>query len=61
VESYRPRAEPKGDDGPTLPEVVIARAQVVRVTPYGTTARVLSQQQPAIRTGESVRVVARVP
>jgi hypothetical protein len=61
VEIYRPRAEPKGDDGPTLPEVVIARAQVVRVTPYGTTARVLSQQQPAIRTGESVRVVARVP
>jgi LysM repeat protein len=61
VEIFRPRAEPKGDDGPTLPEVVIARAQVVRVTPYGTTARVLSQQQPAIRTGESVRVVARVP
>lgn len=61
VEIYRPRVVSKDDDGPTLPEVVIARAQVVRVTPYGTTARVISQQQPAIRTGESVRVVARVP
>jgi LysM repeat protein len=61
VEIYRPRVEPKGDDGPTLPEVVIARAQVVKVTPYGTTARVTAQEQPAIRAGESVRVVARVP
>jgi hypothetical protein len=61
VSIYRPRVEPKGDDGPTLPEVEIATARVVRVTPYGTTARVTSQDQPAIRTGESVRVVARMP
>jgi hypothetical protein len=60
VEIYREREEPRGDDGPTLPEVSIARAQVVRVTPYGATARVISQQQPAIRTGERVRVVARM-
>ena len=61
VSIYRPRVEPKGDDGPTLPEVEIATARVVRVTPYGTTARVTSQDQPAIRTGESIRVVARMP
>jgi LysM repeat protein len=61
VSIYRPRVEPKGDDGPTLPEVEIATARVVRVTRYGTTARVTSQDQPAIRTGESVRVVARMP
>ena len=61
VSIYRPRVEPKGDDGPTLPEVEIATARVVRVTPYATTARVTSQDQPAIRTGESVRVVARMP
>ena len=61
VAIYRPRVEPKGDDGPTLPEVEIATAQVVRVTPYGATARVTSQEQPAIRTGESIRVVARMP
>lgn len=61
ISIYRPRDEMKGDDGPTLPEVAIATAQVVRVTAYGTTARVTSQQQPAIRKGESIRVVARMP
>ncbi|MDB4884001.1 MAG: hypothetical protein JWL95_2767 [Gemmatimonadetes bacterium] len=61
VQVFRARAEPKGDDGPVLPEVPIATAQVVRVTPYGSTARVTSQQQPAIRKGESVRVTARMP
>lgn len=61
VSIYRERVEPKGDDGPTLPEVEIARGTVVRVTAYGSTARISSQDQPAIRTGESVRVVARMP
>jgi len=60
VSIYRRRVEPKGDDGPTLPEVAIGSAMVVRVTPYGTTARVTSQEQPAIRKGESIRVVARM-
>jgi LysM repeat protein len=61
VQVYRARVEPKGDDGPTLPEVAIAMGQVVRVTPYGATARITSQQQPAIRKGEHVRVTARMP
>ena len=61
VQIYRPRLEPKGDDGPTEPEVAIAAAQVVRVTRYGSTARVTAQEQPAIRKGESIRVVARMP
>ncbi|PYP75161.1 MAG: hypothetical protein DMD35_22235 [Gemmatimonadetes bacterium] len=43
VSIYRHRVEPKGDDGPTLPEVEIATGRVVRVTPYGTTARITSQ------------------
>jgi len=60
VAIYRRRVEPRGDDGPTLPEVSIASAMVVRVTPYGATARVTSQEQPAIRKGESIRVVARM-
>ncbi len=61
VSIYRKRVEPTGDDGPTLPEVEIATAQVVRVTRYGTTARITSQEQPALKTGESIRVVARMP
>lgn len=61
VAIYRPHNEPKGDDGPSQPEVAIATAQVVRVTPYGSTALVTAQEQPAIKKGESVRVVARMP
>jgi LysM repeat protein len=61
IQVYRPRTEPKTDIGPAIPEVEIATGQVVRVTPYGATARITSQQQPAIRVGESVRVTARMP
>jgi LysM repeat protein len=61
VQIFRPREEPKGDDGPVLPEVQIATAQVVRVTRFGMTARITSQAQPAIRQGESIRVTARMP
>ena len=61
VSIYRHRVEPKGDDGPTLPEVEIATGQVVRVTRYGATARITSQDQPALKTGESIRVIARMP
>jgi hypothetical protein len=35
--------------------------QVIRVTSYGTTARITYQEQPAIRVGESVRLLARMP
>ena len=58
---FRPRDERKDVGGPTLPEVQIGTGQIVRVTPFGATARVLSQSQPAIQKGESVRVVSRMP
>ena len=61
VEIYRKRTVPTTDIGPAIPESPIATAQVVRVTRYGTTARITTQQQPAIRIGESVRVTARMP
>ena len=61
IEIYRPRAEMRGDVGPAIPEIAIARGQVVRVTSDGATARITSQEQPAIRVGESVRVTARMP
>lgn len=61
VQIYRPREEPKGDDGLILPEVAIATGQIVRVTAFGTTARITSQAQAAIAKGASVRVVARMP
>lgn len=61
VEIYRKRTVPQTDIGPAIPEVPIATGQVVRVTRYGATARITTQQQPAIRVGESVRVTARMP
>jgi LysM repeat protein len=61
IEIYRERQSNRGDDGPASPEVTIATGQVVRVTAYGSTARITSQQQPAIREGESIRVIARMP
>lgn len=61
IHIYRAREDAVQDERPALPEVLIAQGQVVRVTPYGSTARVTWQQQPAIRVGESIRVTARMP
>jgi hypothetical protein len=61
IEIFRQRTENRSDVGPAIPEQTIARGQVVRVTPYGATARIISQDQPAIRVGESVRITARMP
>jgi hypothetical protein len=61
IEIFRPRQEQKSDVGPAIPEIAIATGQVVRVTPYGATARITSQQEPAIHVGESLRVTARMP
>jgi hypothetical protein len=58
---FRPRDEMRAVGGPAHPEVQIGTGQIVRVTPFGATARVLTQQQPAIQRGESVRVVSRMP
>jgi hypothetical protein len=61
IQIFRAREKEIQDERPAIPEVVIATGQVVRVTQYGTTARITSQQQPAIRVGESVRLTARMP
>ncbi len=61
VEIFRPRQKDIPDERPAVPEAAIATARVVRVTQYGSTARVTSQIEPAIRVGESIRVTARMP
>ena len=61
VEIFHAREAAVEHERPALPEVLIATAQVVRVTPYGATARVTSQLQPAIKVGEHVRITARMP
>ena len=61
VQIFRRREPAILDERPAIPEVAIATGQVIRVTAYGSTARITSQQQPAIRVGESVRLTARMP
>lgn len=57
---YLPQSKP--EDGQLAePEIAISRVQVVRSTPYGVTAVVLGQEQPAIKEGMSARVIARMP
>ena len=45
----------------TLPEEPIALAQAVKVTELGTTALIVSQRHPVIRTGVNARLTARMP
>lgn len=53
---------PKREEGQVAdPEILISKAQVVRATPFGVTAVVIGQEQPAIKEGMSARVIARMP
>jgi len=57
---YRPR--PKAEEGvPQDPTVPAGKAQVVRSTPFGVTAIIVGQEQPAIVEGMPARVSARMP
>ena len=58
---FRPREKLESTRGDMiLPESDIAIAQVVRVTPYGISAVIIAQDQPAVEPGVTARVTARV-
>jgi LysM repeat protein len=61
IEVFRARQDQQGDSGPAVPEVHVATGQVVKVTPYGATARITSQDQPIVHVGQGVRITARMP
>lgn len=61
VDLFYPRQKPAEGRDLALPEVWIGRAQILRVTPFGASAIVIRQEQPAIKTGTSVRVAAKMP
>ena len=61
IELYRPKQRPSEGRELTLPEVSIARAQVLRVTPFGATAIITAQEQPKIQEGTSARIAAKMP
>lgn len=56
---YRPRV--RTERGVFLPEEKIALVQVVKVTDAGTTAMIVDQAQPSVRTGTPARQTARMP
>ncbi len=61
---FRPRQASTSADrtnDPAEPEIRIGRAQVIKVTPFGTTAMIIAQTQPAIDVGMVVRVSAKMP
>jgi hypothetical protein len=61
VDLYEPRKRPADEGQLATPEVWIARAQVLRVTPFGATAIILHQEQPKIDEGTAARIAAKMP
>jgi hypothetical protein len=61
IELFQPRQKPAEGRPLAIPEVAIGRAQVLRVTPYGATVLITSQEQPKIEEGTAVRVAAKIP
>lgn len=60
VELYQARQRPREEGEYGIPEVVIGRAQVVRVTPFGATAMITRLDQPKVQRGTLARVVAKM-
>jgi hypothetical protein len=58
---YIPRKKADDDRAPDDPEILISKLQVVRSTPYGVTAVILGQEQPAIKEGMNARITAKMP
>jgi LysM repeat protein len=61
IEFYHPRTPPTETQSLAMPEISIARAQVLRVTPYGAAAIIVSQEQPKIEQGTAARIAAKMP
>lgn len=61
VDLYEPRRPSADPSRLALPEVFIAKGQVLRVTPLGATVIVTAQEQPKIEMGTAARVAAKIP
>lgn len=60
-ELYDPRHGIDGSGGFKQPDITLARAQVVRVTRYGTTLMITDHKHPKIEEGTLARRVATMP
>jgi LysM repeat protein len=61
IELFEPRHRAEPGQEYAIPEVSIARAQVLRVTPFGATAIITAQEQPKIQEGTAARIAAKMP
>ena len=61
VELFKPRQPAADKSSLAIPELHIAWAQVLRVSPYGATVVITAQEQPKIEEGTAARVAAKIP
>lgn len=61
VEFFLPAQPPVDGRDIAIPEISIARAQVLRVTPYASTVMIEGQEQTKIVQGTAVRIAAKMP
>jgi hypothetical protein len=61
IDLIQPRQAPADGRDLAIPEVFLARAQILRATAQGATAIILSQEQPKIEEGTAARVAAKMP
>jgi LysM repeat protein len=60
LELFKPREKSPDVGQPSLPEIRIGTAQVVRVTPLGCTAMITALEQPKVDKGTRVRVIEKM-
>ena len=60
-ELFAPRSKSDVSGAPANPEIVIARAQAVRVTRYGTTLMIMGERHPKIEPGTLAKRTASMP
>jgi hypothetical protein len=58
---FQQRRNKEYEGGLAKPEIAIARAQVVRVTPFATTVVITGQAQPKIDQSTMARISAKMP
>ena len=58
---FEPHSNSDVSGAPANPEIVIARAQAVRVTRYGTTLMIMGERHPKIEPGTLARRIASMP
>ena len=58
---FAPRSKSDVSGAPANPEIVIARAQAVRVTRYGTTLMIMGERHPKIEPGTLAKRTASIP